>query len=127
MTGSAAVTVLGTQVLAGSSLVYTGQFLDTSGNPIGASALTTVTLTICDTISRQVVNQVSAVNILNSGRGAVDSQGNLTLTLQSGDTVKLNPVTAQEMRSLIIEWTYQAGAMIGKHEVQFPVLAIAPG
>ena len=112
-------------VPAGKTLVYTGQFVDETGAPILPADLNSLTLTIVDTVSGAVVNGVSGVGILNTGRGAVDSQGNLTLTLQApGDTGLLNPGDAQETRSLVLDWTYAGGAKLGAHRVDFQIQAL---
>lgn len=116
---------------AGETFVYRGQLVDDSvpPQPIPASALGSLTLSIVDTASRGIVNSVSQVNILNSGRGAVDGAGNLTLTLggpsNAADTRLLNPDHVQERRSLVLDWTYNGGQKSGTHEAQFLVVQLS--
>jgi len=114
-------------VAAGSTPVYTAYFVDTTGAAIPPTALASVTLTICDTQSGAIVNSVSQVNILNTGRGTVDSAGKLTITLEPGDTAMDEvPGLAQIQRSLVIDWaTTSTPPVIGRHQVNFPVLALA--
>jgi hypothetical protein len=111
-------------VPAGKTLVYTGQFVDETNTPITAAQLASLTLSIIDPATGAVVNGVSGANILNSGRGVVDTNGNLTLTLLSGDTVLLNPTDVQETRSIVLDWTYSGGQKSGAHRVDFQVQAL---
>lgn len=112
-------------IAAGATAVYKGQLQDDLGNPISAASLTTLTLSIVDTVTKAVVNGVSAVNILNTGRGAVDSAGNLTVTLGPADTALLVASDPQEYRSLILDWTFAVGAKTGRHQVDFLIIAMA--
>lgn len=113
---------------AGSTPVYggqgTAQIVDGNGNGIPAAALTSLTLSIVDTLSGAVINGAQAVNILNTGRGAVDDQGFLTIALLPGDTSLSEVNTPSIQRSLVIDWTYGAG-LVGRHQVNFQVVALA--
>jgi len=112
-------------VASGQTAVYKCQLLDETGAPVPASALTALALSIVDTATKAVVNGCGAANILNSGRGTVDSNGNLAITLAPADTALLATTDAQEMRSLIIDWTYAAGAKLGRHQVDFLIIALS--
>ena len=43
-------------------------------------------LCVADTLTSAVINAVEQVNILNTGRGTIDSLGNLAITLEAADT-----------------------------------------
>jgi hypothetical protein len=113
---------------ANTTPVYTGNFV--YGGPYGdaplpGSALDTLTLTICDTLTGAIVNGCDAVDILNTGRGSVDDDGKLTIGLLAGDTdMSEVPGAATVLRSLIIDWTYNGGASVGRREVTFTVTAL---
>lgn len=107
---------------AGTTIVYKCVIEDESGNAIAAANLSTLTLSIVDAASRQVVNGVSAVSILNTGRGTVDASGNLVLTLLPADTALLVSTDSAEDRSLLLAWTY-SGGKVGEHEAQFTLVA----
>jgi len=109
-------------VASGATAVYTTQFLDENGVPIPAADLLTLTLSITDPGTGAIVNGADQVNILNTGRGAVDAQGNLTLSLLSDDTLITG--TLRGVRSLVFEWTWGANRT-GKHEVVFPIMALS--
>lgn len=106
-----------------------GTVLDGSGKPIGkaipAAALTTLTLTIVDTVTKAVVNACQDVNILNTDRGAVDAAGNVTVTLLAADTALLVATHSLEYRSLVLIWTFNSGAGHGAHEVRFAIQALS--
>jgi hypothetical protein len=112
-------------VASGQTAQYTCQLLDETGAPVPASALTALTLTIVDTATKAVVNGCSAANILNTGRGTVDSSGNLAVTLMPADTALLVSADTQELRSLIVDWTYAAGAKLGRHQVDFLIIGLS--
>ena len=112
-------------IASGQTALYKCQLLDETGAPVPASTLTALTLSIVDTATKAVVNGCNAANILNSGRGTVDASGNLAVTLAPADTTLLAAADLQEMRSLIIDWTYAAGAKVGRHQVDFVIVALS--
>ncbi len=116
---------------AGSTPVFTGQLLDPFGVGIPAAAFSALTLSIVDTLSGDVINGASAVNILNTGRGTVDANGNLTIALLVADTAMTEvPGDTQIQRSLVIDWAYATAGLnpsagSGRHQVNFLLLALA--
>ena len=122
---------VGTPFAANSTPTYTGQMVDPYVNGIPASDFSALTLTIADTLSGAIINSVNQVNILNTGRGAIDSSGNLTISLEAGDTSMSEvPGIAQIQRSLIIDWTYavtgsQPSSGSGRHQANFLLVALA--
>jgi len=117
------VDLTGTPFGAGTTPEWTFQITDANGNPIAASSLFTLTLTIVDTATKAVVNGVQDVNVLNAGRGAVDAQGNVTITLTAADTALLSATDTQEFRSLILFWTWNGGASEGWRQANCLILA----
>lgn len=114
---------LGQPLAAGATAIYTAQFLDENRRPIPGSDLTALVLSIVDQPSGAIVNGVDQVDILNTGRGAVDNAGNLTLNLLTGDTT-LAAGIAKATRSLVFKWTYGA-SRVGRHQVDFPIVALS--
>jgi len=116
---------------AGSTPTYTCQIVDPYGVGIPASAFSSLTLSIVDTLSGAIINGASQVNILNTGRGMIDSSGNLTIVLETGDTsMSEAPGQAQIQRALVIDWTYattgsQPSFGTSRHQVNFILLALA--
>lgn len=105
-----------------------GQFTDATLNGIPAAQFTYCTLTIVDTLTGAVVNNCVQTNILNTGRGSIDSNGNLSLSLYPADTSTIDePGASQIQRSLIIDWAYAQGSVtsVGRQQANFIVLALS--
>lgn len=119
------VNVAGGPWAAGTTRWLTMQLVDWSQKPIPGSALATMTLTLVDTLSQVIINGVEQTNILNTGRGVIDQQGNLTITLSAADTAMTETTAPQVQRSAIIDWTYNAGASVGRQPVNFMLVALA--
>lgn len=101
---------------------YLGNFVDQNGNPIPAVDFTTCVLTILDTATGDTVNGCYQANILNTGRGTIDNEGNLTITLEVGDTdMGEVPAAASVQRSLVIQFTYNSGASAGAHRANITI------
>jgi hypothetical protein len=120
--------VTGPPVAARASAIYTAQIVDGAGAGIPAAALATLTLSLFDAATGAVVDGVSAVNILNSDRGAVDASGNLTVTLRPADTAIFGAAVLPgrlQYRSMVIDWTYNGGGSVGRHQCDFAIVALA--
>lgn len=106
------------------SLRLTATLLDETGTAIPVSGLTTLTLTLYnrDSATLEIINSVTQVNIMNTGRGTVHAtSGLLTVTLTPADNQIIDPTTDQEWHRALIEGTYAAGAKAFKSEIDFPV------
>lgn len=111
----------------GSTWLYQGVLRDETGAAIAAASLTTLTLTIYATgPGKPLVNAVDGTNILNTGRGAVDANGNLSITFLPADQALViwNGANPEE-HIAEVEWTWSAGAKAGKHEILFRVWDLA--
>jgi hypothetical protein len=82
-----------------------------------------LTLTLFTEEDGAIVNGVSAVDILNTGRGTVSAGGALVCNLTPADMVIVNPRAgkADEVHVALFEWTWDGGNKKGKHEVAFTV------
>lgn len=104
------------------TLLITATLKDEGGVVIPAAAFSTLKLTLYnrDDAAKTIIAGISAVNILNTGRGTVHaSSGLLTLTLLPDDNVIVDVAQELEWHRALIEWTYSAGAKAGKHEIDF--------
>ena len=110
---------------ASTTPTYTATIVDQNQNPVPASALSTLTLSIVDTLTGLTINGVRQVNILNADRGSVDGQGNLTIRLQVGDTSMDETTAPSVQRSLIIDFSYNGGLSVGRHEATFELVALS--
>jgi hypothetical protein len=92
----------------GTTPLYRGKIIDPYGHPVGAAQLSSLTLTIVDTLTGVVINNCDRVDILNTGRGAIDAVGNLLIRLEVADTLMTEvPGATKVQRSMIIEWQFQ--------------------
>lgn len=122
----AVLTIAGSPVAAATTPVYAAQLVDATQTPVPGSALDTLTLSIVDTLTGTVINSCNQVNILNTGRGSIDDLGNLLITLEVGDTsLPETPTPNRISRSLIIDWSVNSGATVGRHEAQFIVVNLS--
>lgn len=115
-------TKIATLVPERSTSRYTAVIVDDAEVAIPAASLNTLTLTlyVLDA-DKTIINSVTAVNILNTGRGAVDSNGNLTITLTAADNQIVTATRNTETHVALIEWTYDGGTKYGRHEFEFRV------
>ncbi len=110
---------------AGSTPLYTGRLVDIYGNGIPASVLDTLTLTIADTLSENIIGNVDHIDILNTNRGTLDANGNLAIQLHTTDTLIFDIGVRKVQRSLVIDWTYSNNALDGKHQANFIIVQLA--
>ena len=99
---------------------YTNRFYDEAGDPLADTDLNALTLTIYEEAGGTIINGVNDTNILNVGRGVVDAQGNLTITLEPADNQVVNSAREDEVHAMLIKWTYNTTSK-GAHLVRFPV------
>lgn len=97
---------------ANASLIYTDILRDQDGTPVPDSALTSLTLSLVDTFTQVVINNLSNQNILNRDRGTVDSGGNLTVTLSPEDMAMPETVAPFIQRSMILSYGV-IGGLVG--------------
>jgi hypothetical protein len=109
----------------GSTFVFEGKLQDQAGTAVGSAELQSLTLSVADTNTKAIINSVSALDILNTGRGRVDDQGNLAVTLLPADTALQDPNSSREYRSLIIDFVYNRGSSKGRHQVNIVIVALA--
>lgn len=101
---------------------YTGQLVDETGANIAKASVATLTLSIINSDTDAIVNNVSRVNILDTGRGTLGTTGLVTITLEPADNQMADQTHQFEKHILYIEWTYGTnGTKAGNHEVEFPV------
>lgn len=121
------VSVFDQPVPEGGTFTYYSTLRDEQNppQPVPASDLATLVLSIRDTETGTIINGVDHVDILNADRGKVDGNGLLEISVETGDTALATGVT-KATRSLIIEWTWGTGiGRKGRHQVDFPIIALS--
>lgn len=122
----AIINIPGGPIPAGSTPIYRAKIVDGFGRGISAASLDTLTLTIVDTKTETIINDCDQVDILNTGRGTLDGNGNLAVQLLAGDTSMSEvPGLPQVQRALVFDWTYNFGTNVGRHQASFMLVALA--
>lgn len=106
------------------TLRFTSTLVDETGTVVPLAGVSALTLTLYnrDSTTKEVINSVSAVNILNSGRGTLHAtSGLLTVTLEPNDNAIIDSASDLEWHRALIEGTYAGGAKAFKHEVDWQV------
>lgn len=116
----------GAQVIVAekTTLRFTATLVDETGAPIPSSGVSALTLTLYnrDSAAKEIINSVTAVKILNTGRGTLHAtSGLLTVTLEPNDNAIVDSASDLEWHRALIEGTYAAGAKAFKHEVDWQV------
>jgi hypothetical protein len=108
-----------------STPIAQGVIVDPFGVPIPAADISVLTLTIFDTLTQTIINNVSNVDILNTGRGTVDSAGLLTIKFEAADlNMDETPGVLELQRSFVVSWTYSNVSSAGSSsaQVNFPIV-----
>ena len=102
---------------------FTWDMKDEAGVAILEANLTTLTLTIYNLSDLAIINAVNATNIKNTGRGAIDGTGKLTLTLDPLDNQIVGvPAPLEETPLLLIQATYGTGGLKAlRHEAEITI------
>lgn len=92
---------------------------------IPGSRLSSMTLSTVDTQTGLVLR--SEVDVLHTVPPAVDETGNISIQLTPTDTSLPEVPTPDEvLRSLILDFTYNGGSSVGRHEFVFLVRNLPP-
>src|SRR5262245_64846184 len=114
-------------LIEGSSGLYSFTLVDEAGDAIDAGFIDTLTLTLYDRDSDEIVNARDGQNILNVNDGSVTTDPGppvtttVILEIQPEDTVILNQNRVIEYRVLSFRWTWDAGNRTAGHVIQFGI------
>lgn len=114
-------------MLEGTTGYYRFELVDDDDAGLDGSFLNSLTLTIYDVDSLQIVNGRENQDVLNTNDGSLETTPGpplvttMTLELQPADTVILNENRLVEYRVLSFCWTWDSGRRVGRHVVQFGV------
>ena len=103
--------------------IYSCTLKDEDGNAISDVALTTLTLTLYDSVTGDIINDRDGQNVLNANNVTVAS-GVLTWTMQPEDTAIIHSSSLRdpEVHIALFEWTYDSGTKAGKHELKLEIV-----
>jgi hypothetical protein len=93
--------------------------LDDTGVAIPGADVDACTLTLYEKLTGAIVNGVSASNILNTGRGTWDANGNLEVQLGPSDNTIVGSADIETHVAKIL-YTYNTD-VVGRLDVEFSV------
>lgn len=105
-----------------SSRLYQATLRDYLGVAIPLGAMVSITLTLRDVASGQIVNSRDEQNVLNANGGTFGADGAFTFLFTPADTAAIGAGQRQD-RLATFKVTYNTGAE--NHEVQFTVFNMA--
>ena len=120
-------TLLTTTALEHTTPVYVFEIVDEVGVAVDASQIATLTLTYYDKATERIINSRDAEDVLNLGDVALVTDigppivTTVTWTLQPEDTVLVDQRREIEQHIALFEWTWNSGAKVMVHEVQFGI------
>ena len=110
------------EVAEGTSCVLSFVVQDEDGVALADTDLTTLTVTLYNKATGAIINSRTDVDILNDNNGTVDGSGNGTWKALPADNPILATGRSREEHVAYFEWTWNAGADAGGHEVIFTVV-----
>lgn len=114
-------------ILEGTTAVYTCILQDSDGNPVPKYSLTSLTITLHDVATGNVLNNRSDQSILDVNNATMHAtSGLLTWTMQPEDNQIINSQIegGLEVHCAEITWVWGNPANTGKHQVLFYVKAL---
>jgi hypothetical protein len=120
------IPLLSTTLLESTTGLLTFTLVDSAGEGVPVSMLTTLTLTYYDVISGTIVNTREVQNVLNANDVSVTTAGSPAVTtvewqIQAADTSMVNPDLTLEYRVAQFRWTWDSGTRHDAYQVQFAV------
>jgi len=109
-----------TSILERTTVVYEADIQDETGTGIPAASLTTLTLTLYDLASGNIINGRNDTSILNLSIGTVDIAGSLQVVFAPEDMAFVGTGTS-ETHVALFEFSYNSGRQ-GKHRAFFTVV-----
>lgn len=95
--------------LEGVGGIYLGNVKDERGKALAAADLTTLTLTLIDKSTAQVINSRNAVSVLNANGGTINASGEFEFLLTADDNVIVDTGLDDELEEehiMRLRWTW---------------------
>lgn len=108
-------------VIERTTVRYTAKLVDDQGNAIPASSLTTMTLTVYDKKTGNILNSRDDQNVLNANNVTIDVNGAFEWIIQPADLAIVNTNLANESHIALFEWSWNSGTRFGKQEIELSV------
>lgn len=109
-------------IASGSSFIYKVQFSDENDEILTPGAFQEIKLSIVNTNTGEIINDIENENLLSSARAAFDVDYTLSITIQPEETL----ISEDRLsRSLILEWVYGPSEMVGRHQAKFDIVRLS--
>ena len=108
-----------------SGLEYTADLVGRDGVIVQAADLATLQVTVYNLADLAIINGVNRASIVNTGRGIIDANGHLTVTLDADDTPILDATKPYEHHILLLEGTYDGGQRAFRRTLDHVVINMA--
>jgi hypothetical protein len=99
------------------SAVYRATLVDENKAAVPASNLSTLTLTLYDKLTGQVINSRDAQDVKNTNDVAIDETGTLVWSMRPADNVIVTDTNAVEPHVALFRATWDGGAKAVNKEV----------
>jgi len=116
--------VIGTVRENSTALVSGMQLQDENGSPVGSSSLTSITLTLYDKYTGEMLNNRNEQNILNANGVTIDTDGFISWLMDPADNRIVNAEGRPEDHVALFEWSWASGTKKGNAELILQVLAV---
>jgi len=109
-------------VLERTSVWVTGTFKDYQGTGIPPGNLTSLTLTLYDESTGQILNNRSLQNVLNTNGVTIIGTGEMTWVMDPADNALIDAAAVTERHIALFEWTWGSPERAGKSEIGLQVM-----
>ena len=99
-----------------STALYQATLKDHTDTVIAASSLDTMTLTLYDVATGDIINSKNGTNVLNTNGVTISGAGALAWIMASADNTINTSTSVIEHHKALFQWTW-GGGKAGKHEV----------
>lgn len=99
-----------------STALYQATLKDHAGDAIAGSVLTTMTLTLYDEATGDIINSKNGTNVKNANGVTISEAGALAWIMESDDNSIVTSTSVVEHHVALFQWTWSSGKK-GKHEV----------
>lgn len=104
------------------SAIYTADIVDEAGDPLAASILDSLELTLYDINTGTILNGRDHLGVLNNGQGVtLDEAGLLTWVLAPDDNVIVTDRAKEEVHVAVFDFKWASGTRRFWHQIELRV------
>lgn len=103
---------------------YTAKLVDESSVAIDSTVLESMTLTLYDSATEDIINSRDGQDVLNTNNATLDCEGNLVWSWTTADMPRLHETKPSEIHTALFTLVWNGGLNKMYHEVSFRVNAV---